>query len=270
MLINSIKRGNKIVSRAWLFFLDLVFPVECLGCRQEPDWLCESCFKKITIKSKQYCLHCKKENYFGEFCPACKINYYLNGVWIASSYEDKLVSKMIKILKYYFIKDLALDLANLIKLMLDGPLNRAKILRPSLTDGLGWKNLNLVKTIPLAILNFKDNLIMPVPLSKKRFRWRGFNQAELISRAYAAICGLELNTAGLVRIAHKKPQAKLNEVGRLANIKNCYIWIGGNLNNKNIILVDDVVTTGATLNECAKILKANGAGEVWGLVIAKG
>ena len=119
-------------------------------------------------------------------------------------------------------------------------------------------------------MNFNGNLVVPVPLSRKRRRWRGFNQAELLARAVAQNYGLTLDSNNLIRIKHKKPQAKLNEIHRLANVKECFAWRGGDLNKKNIILVDDVVTTGATLNECAKVLKAAGAGQVWGLVVAKG
>ena len=74
----------------------------------------------------------------------------------------------------------------------------------------------------------------------------------------------------LIRIKHKKPQAKLDEAQRQENIKNCFAWVGKKLTGQPIILIDDVTTTGSTLNECAKILKQNGAGEVWGLVVAKG
>ena len=110
---------------------------------------------------------------------------------------------------------------------------------------------------------------MPVPLSKKRLRWRGFNQAELLAEKVAENYGLAMDAANLIRVKHKKPQAKLDEVHRLENIKDCFAWQGSNLNKKNIILIDDVVTTGATLNECAIVLHAAGAAEVWCLVVPK-
>src|SRR3989338_3102109 len=64
--INSIKQKT---SKIWLFFLDLIFPIECLGCGREGFWLCGDCFKEVRLKPQQYCLHCKKENDFGQFCP---------------------------------------------------------------------------------------------------------------------------------------------------------------------------------------------------------
>lgn len=270
MFIEFIKRLNKLAKRIWLFFLDLIFPIECLGCSREGTWLCEDCFRKINLKPKQYCLHCKKENNFGRFCPPCQIIYNLDGVWIAALYDELLISRAIKSLKYYFISGVADDLSKLLILFVDKLLESRRVLKPSLNSGVDRRNFKIAANLPLAILNFKDNLVIPVPLSRKRLRWRGFNQAELLARVIAKNYGLELDKNNLMRVKHKKAQTKLDEIHRLDNIKNCFVWQGGNLNKKNIILIDDVVTTGATLNECAKILKANGAGEVFGLVVAKG
>ncbi len=260
----------KITKDAWLFFLDLIFPIECLNCGEEGKWLCEKCFKEIKLKPKQYCLHCKKENDLGEFCAPCGIIYNLDGVWIAAVYDEILISKAIKNLKYYFISGLAEDLSKLLIVCLDKILAKRQILKQGLLEGINWKIFERAEKLPAAILNFNDNLIIPVPLSAKRSRWRGFNQAELLAQTLAKKYYLKIDNKNLIRIKHKKAQAKLNEIERLHNIKGCFSWIGGNLNKKNIILIDDVVTTGATLNECAKVLKANGAGEVWGLVVAKG
>jgi len=264
--LNIIKNANKI----WLFFLDLIFPIECLGCGREGEWLCDQCYREIKLKPKQYCLHCKKENNLGEFCAPCSVIYNLDGVWIAALYDEILISQAIKSLKYHFISGLSETLSKLLIICINKILEQRQVLKSSLTDGVNWRTLNQAKKLPVAILNFNENLVIPVPLSKKRLRWRGFNQAELIAQKVAEKYNLKLDNKNLIRIKHKKPQAKLNEIHRLENIKGCFSWQGENLNKKNIILVDDVVTTGATLNECAKILKANGAGEVWGLVVAKG
>lgn len=255
MSLEFIKEVGKITRKSWLFFLDLIFPIECLGCSRDGFWLCEDCFKEIRLKPRQYCLNCKKENEWGEFCQPCGVNYNLDGVWIAALYDELLVSRAIKNLKYYFVSDLAGDLSRLIILFIDELLKQSRVLKYSL---------------PPSILNFSDNLIVPVPLAKKRWRWRGFNQAELLARKVALKYNLELDSRSLIRTKHKKPQAKLSEIRRLENVKECFSWQDGDLNKRNIILLDDVVTTGATLNECAKVLKAAGAGEVWGLVVAKG
>ncbi|MBU0721916.1 hypothetical protein KKA93_00450 [Patescibacteria group bacterium] len=257
-------------SKAWLFFLDLIFPIECLGCGREGYWLCGDCFKEVKLKPKQYCLHCKKENDFGQFCPPCQIVYSLNGVWIAALYDGLLINQVIKSLKYRFIGGLADDLSKLLILFVDRLLEQGKVLRSGLARGVDWRSFKRAKNLSLAILNFNDNLVVPVPLSNKRLRWRGFNQAELLAQKIAGKYELAQDNNNLIRTKHKKPQAKLDEAHRLENVKDCFFWQGSHLNKKNIILIDDVVTTGATLNECAKVLKAAGAGEVWGLVAAKG
>jgi ComF family protein len=265
-----INKLLKITKNIWLFFLDLIFPIECLGCARVDYWLCGDCFKEVKFKTKQYCLHCKKENDFGQFCQPCQIIYDLNGVLIVALYDELLISRAIKSLKYRFISGIADDLSRLLILFVDKMLEQSRVLKSGLASGVDWRNFKRAENLPLAILNFKDNLVVPVPLSKKRLRWRGFNQAELLARKVAGKYRLALDGDSLIRIKHKTAQAKLDEIHRLENIKGCFSWQGGNLNKKNIILIDDVVTTGATLNECAKVLKASGAGEVFGLVVAKG
>ncbi len=251
-------------------FLDLIFPVECLGCNKEGMWFCHDCFKKIQLKDSQYCLHCKKENNFGEFCEDCKEDYFLDGVWIAGDYEDKLIAELIKSLKYRFMRELSGTLGRFLSLFLRDLINKNRLVNRDLENGKIWRRLEKIKGSPEVFLNLKESLIIPVPLHKKRKRWRGFNQAEIIARELKNYFDIDMSTEKLIRIKHKKAQAKLGEEERKNNIKNCFGWQGDRLNKRNIILVDDVVTTGSTLNECAKVLKENGAGEVWGLVVAKG
>ena len=110
---------------------------------------------------------------------------------------------------------------------------------------------------------------MPIPLSKKRECWRGFNQSEIIARHFSVYFNYELNL-DLKRVKHRPPQAKLNEIERLKNIESVFTWQGKNLHNYNILLIDDVITSGATLNEAAWVLRAAGAQNVYALVLAKG
>lgn len=238
------------------FILDLIFPVECLGCDREDVWLCAPCFQKLKVKTRQYCLHCKKKNKWGEFCPECRRNYFLDGCFIAGDYEDEILANLIKNFKYKFIRNLGVELGRFLFLSV-------RNLNSEAVD-LSWhaKRHNF-------LFNLKNNLALAVPLARKRERWRGFNQAEILKRE---LIGGEVVVAGekLVRIKHKKPQAKLGEEERKLNVKDCFAWQGENLRGRNVILVDDVVTTGATLNECARVLKESGSGKVWGLVVAKG
>jgi len=257
-------------SRLRDFVLDLIFPVECLACGQEGTWLCSKCFRKLEFKPAQYCLHCKEENKLGEFCLSCRSQYDLDGVWIAGVYEEPIIAKLIKNLKYCFVRDIAEDLGKFLVLFLRDLINKNQINKIDLAYRADWRKFELAGQFPKILFNFKQNLVMPVPLSNRRERWRGFNQAEAISRVMADYFNLDLSINELVRIKHKKPQVKLSERQRRNNVAGCFSWQGNNLAGRNVIMVDDVVTTGSTLNECAKVLKGNGAGEVWGLVIAKG
>jgi len=116
-----------------------------------------------------------------------------------------------------------------------------------------------------------ETIIMPVPLHKKRYNWRGFNQALLLSEYIASEFHLRINEDLLIRRKNTKPQTKIKSmIKRRENIKGAF-FIAENdfLNNKNVIIVDDVCTTSATLNECAKELKNAGVKNVWGLVMAR-
>jgi ComF family protein len=248
---------------------DLIFPLECLDCGKEGSYLCKECFKKLKINKSQYCLECKALNDYGEFCDNCQPKYNLKGILIAGNYDDEILSCLIKNLKYKFSFDIAKILSNFLFLFLKEKISKTKINLSDIEKFLNQERLRKLKKSPLFFNDLKNTVIIPVPLHKKRENWRGFNQSELIANNISILLKISL-LSNLKRIIHKKPQAKLNEKERKENIKNCFVWEGKNLNQKNIILIDDVVTTGSTLNECARILKNAGAGEIWGLVLAKG
>ena len=258
------------IQKYWMLFLNIIFPIECLNCGREDIWLCEECFQTIIFRENQYCLDCKTKNQWGNFCSNCRDKYFLNGVWIVTNYEQELVAKLIKSYKYHFVKDISLILAKILIKFLNKKINKTNINDTTIEIGLDWKKFDNIKSVPNVLLDFKNTLIIPVPLSKKRLKWRGFNQAEIIAKIVAEEFNLELETNNLKRIKNTKPQAKLNEIKRRNNLLNCFEWSGNNLDGRNIILVDDVATTGSTLDECAKVLKQAGAGEVWGLVVANG
>ena len=198
------------------FILDFIFPIECLGCGQEGVWLCEKCFRQLKFKPAQYCLHCKKENKFGRFCLVCQPRYALDGVWIAGIYEEQVIAKLIKSLKYGFAQNLATELGRFLILFLHDLINKSRvrsrdsrIASSDLVSGVDWRKLRQISEHPNALIDFSQNLIMPVPLHSKRKRWRGFNQAEIIAKEVADHFKLEMSTDKLVRIKHKKAQAKV-------------------------------------------------------------
>lgn len=114
-------------------------------------------------------------------------------------------------------------------------------------------------------------LVLPVPLSAPRLTRRGFNQTEMIFKAWADANGLSWSTGALVRHKDTLPQWGLKLAERRKNIKGAFVVTRQDLvQGKNILLVDDIFTSGSTMEECARTLKAAGAGMVAGLTIASG
>lgn len=219
------------------FLLDLIFPKFCVNCQKEGEFLCPSCFKKIIKIQIPQCPFCLKISPFGKVCPSCRRKNYLTGVIVAGYFEGPL-KKAIYVLKYEKIRSLSLILALLLKEKLED-----------------FPKKNFVITF--------------VPLHFKRKNERGFNQSKLLAENLSIICKKPCFTL-LKRQKYILPQTELNKKQRQENIKNAFIFIGNqnDIKNKVVLIVDDVFTTGATLNECAKVLRENGAKEVWGIVLA--
>lgn len=212
------------------FLLDLLFPVECLGCRRESTWLCTTCFKKLKFGANHETLNLTTP--------------FLDRIFIAGDYDDPLLKELIKKFKYDFLTALSEPLGQFLIFFWQG-------------------QISLIDPLP------DETLLMPVPLTKKRLRWRGFNQAEMLARKLSAAFPYTLRQ-DLKRQKYSRPQAGLSEAQRALNIKNSFFWQGEALNGQTIILLDDVVTTGATLNEAARVLKEAGAARIYALVLAKG
>ena len=113
-------------------------------------------------------------------------------------------------------------------------------------------------------------LVMPVPLHPKRLRERGFNQSLLLARHVASQLGVELDFLSLRRIRYTQPQTGLKKDERRKNVRKAFGLIDPKVVKKRtVILVDDVTTTGNTLNECARILKRAGAENIYCAVLAR-
>ncbi|MBI4709456.1 MAG: ComF family protein [Candidatus Portnoybacteria bacterium] len=169
--------------------------------------------------------------------------------------------------KYRFIKDLTKPLGEILKIFLE----TNKLTNPVLSEVKGWQTERLT--------NWEtDKLILiPVPLHKKRLLWRGFNQAGLIALKINEDFKIPVLNNLIFRSRHTPPQMEIkNNLEREKNIFSAF-RLNSNFDLKNnpiknnvVILIDDICTTGSTLNECAKILKPLKPKEIWGLVIARG
>ncbi len=223
-------------------FLDALFPICCLGCGTFDSWLCTSCHIALPTITDQHCPCCKKNiTPNGELCFACMQNHSVgfDGVFVASSYHDPLLKKVIHYYKYRFVRDLAKPLA----LLLAQSLHNSHMIAP--------------------------DIIIPIPLHSRRLRWRGFNQAEELARALDL--QIPINTDILKRVRYTAPQVSMkNKIDRQKNIKNAFcVTPAHNIEGQKILLIDDIMTTGTTLSECATVLKKSGAQSVHCLVIAR-
>jgi len=118
--------------------------------------------------------------------------------------------------------------------------------------------------------DFKADVVVPVPLHADRLRERGYNQAEMIARPLARRLGVELGSYLLVRKLPRPPQLLLTRAERWQSVLGAYaIREGIRVDNLRVLLVDDVMTTGATLDSCSRALKKAGAAAVAGLTVAR-
>lgn len=115
----------------------------------------------------------------------------------------------------------------------------------------------------------KSDFLIPVPLHKSRYRERGFNQSEIIAEEISKATGLPFLKDMLKRKKNTKDQTNLSPQEREKNVRGAFVVTEPEMiNGKKIILVDDVITTGATLSECARMLKQAGAEKILGMTIA--
>ncbi len=114
------------------------------------------------------------------------------------------------------------------------------------------------------------DLVMPVPLHRKRLIQRGFNQALLLSHGVGSAFGIPLSVDNLVRSRYTMPQVELSGEERIKNVAGAFaIRRPEEVEGKSVLIVDDVFTSGATMNECAATLKEGGAARVTALTLAR-
>lgn len=114
------------------------------------------------------------------------------------------------------------------------------------------------------------DVVVPIPLSKKRLRRRGYNQADLFARRFSELCGLKYDAGLLVRIRNTVPQKQLSVQERKNNLKNAFKMSRNVVNLKRILLIDDIYTTGSTIDAAALALKQAGVRDVFSLCISIG
>lgn len=222
--------------------LDFVFPKYCVNCRKTGAYICANCFSFISFDVSMICLVCNKGSFDGLTHPKCKSKHAIDGAFCAISYKG-VVKKLIYNFKY---KPYLSDLKN------------------SLVE-LFYESIIQQEIFQKAYVS--SPILVPIPLHKTRLKARGYNHAKLLADGLSKKLNLPLIEI-LQRTKNTKFQFGLQLKGRKENLKGAFI-INTKIPNANVFLVDDILTTGSTLLEAARILKKNGARKVWGVTLAR-
>ncbi len=203
------------------------------------NWLKEAIFPVRCIICKQEGKWlCSKHNHFC-CAPENKANFaFLDEIFASTAYYDKTSKKLVEYFKFR-----------------------------------GFSELADIMTVPMSSIIINNKLqeftLIPIPLHWSRKLWRGFNQAEKLARSLQKQFPMMNLSTDLKRVQRTRQQAKLQRNDRLINVEQAFRWMGENVPQK-ILLIDDVVASGSTLNAAAKSLKQVGAKNVTGLVFARG
>lgn len=218
--------------------LELIFPKKCVLCHKIGSFLCTACQRNLIRINTATCPGCNSVSEKGRFCKRCRNKTNLTGALFCLYFKDKQTRKIMYEYKY------------------NGLFGMSDILAPLLVGRIEKEKL-------------KYEIISYVPITKKRARWRGFNQSELLAQKIADITGVEFARL-LEKIKETKSQVGLKKKERAVNLRGAFnVLDKEKVSGKRILLVDDVCTTGTTLSECARSLKENGAKEVWAITVAK-
>ena len=229
--------------------LDLFFPKRCVNCKKVGDYICPDCFSRLSFDTEDICPECSRPAISGITHPKCKKKYSLEGTFTAVVF-NKTAKKLLYQFKYRpYLTDLKVTLTDL--------------MHESLIQNEEFERVYAGQGNKL--------LIVPVPLYKAKQRMRGYNQAEILGREMAGKLGLPMTNA-LLRMRDTRSQVGLDKTERRENLREAFGLKDGlneEIRDKSVFLIDDVLTTGATLSEAGKALRRAGAEKVWGIALAK-
>ena len=239
-----VENSLNIINRIWNWFLELLYPKTCCFCGSvSTQELCDNCREQVFYIQEPRCKKCGKPIRYEEqeYCMDCQKRtfHYVQGrsLWIHkgvvpwSIYQFKYRNRRL------FGKFYARELYRI----------------------YGEK-----------IREWGIDLIVPVPLHRKRKRKRGYNQSEIVARQLAELTGIPINTKLIFRKAYTQPQKTLDDKGRIKNVHNAFKMGKTKVEGKNILLIDDIYTTGSTIDAISKKFLEEGHNKVWFLTISIG
>ena len=217
--------------------LDLVMPLNCVGCGKEGSALCDVCALGLPRLREPSCAICARPGTAGTCYPCLASPPDVDGIRAPFLYDGH-ARQLVHRLKYNNARSYAGRLAELL----------AEFMAAS-----AWE----------------ADVIVPVQLHPRRERARGYNHSELLVRDLGRNTSIAVMTSALVRTKDTPPQVSLRKAEqRRRNVRGAF-ECRRDMDGMNVLVVDDVVTTGATMSACAEALKEAGAGSVWGLAFAR-
>ena len=236
--MNTVWRASKLFQQA----MDVIYPPRCAGCQSSGHVLCPACLARIQPLSGALCQRCSRPLSFAGSCPDClRKPPNVTGLRVASIYQDPLRS-CIHAFKYEGNTRLAEPLGKLLAQVYER-------------------------------VGIKADTLVPVPLHSERHEQRGYNHAALLAQVCASHTGIPYHEHLLFRQRATRAQVDLKPWERQQNMVDAIIchpaYSAGQLRGRTIVIIDDVCTTGATLEACAAPLFAAGARAVWGLALAR-
>jgi len=225
------------------FIKDILAPKKCYSCNKEWHFLCEECLSNMS-NFDSICYVCKGASDNFSVHKDCLKEVHYDKVIILSHYRNKVISKLIKDLKFYWKKDIIDDFSNYLSDL--------------------FQNNEIYK-------NTDDYFLIYPPMSffKKLKRW--YNQSEKIAKNISKQTWIKIEKNLIIKVKKSLQQSKLCRKDRLKNLENCFKIKNNKIKdfeNKIFIVVDDVISTGTTLNEISKILKNKWAKKVIWLIVA--
>ena len=234
------------LSRLYAGFLDLLYPRRCPVCSEivmpKGNLICPDCMEKLAFVRRPVCKCCGKEiiSPEAEYCFDCTRHPHSFDSGMALINYNDTASRSMALIKYHGRREY-----------------------------LDFYSEAMFRRFGPAIRRLSPDCIIPVPVHKSRLKKRGFNQAEIVAKVLSENTGIAMDAGAVKRIKATSPQKELGDKGRKRNIRGAFA-VQKNVKGENIVLIDDIYTTGSTLDEAARVLKKAGAENVYFLTVSIG
>ena len=225
----------------WLHLIlkDLLFPKQCFGCGCWGWFICVTCREQLRSQKFQRCIVCQKPSLGGWTHPRCKTKFTPGRLITIFDYHQKIISQAINTGKLALAPEVFIELAE------------CGAERIEIRHAQTWRFV-----------------LCPIPQTPTKTRWRGFNQSELIATVFSNKFGLAIDHL-LLKSKNTRQQKTLNKLERGVNLRSAFKLTSTESLSAEVILIDDITTTGATFLEATKVLKRGGIKTVWCLALAQ-